>query len=284
MIAKSHLERTYKILHPEVLIQFTNFERDGSSHCEFPEANAYLQMDEVSPAIPLRGMDKIEAGSWENASSPSSECLSPTCDSMPSSSDFTKLDHHGIYSVETMDGGNPDGSRASTVEPLSPPPLEVLQVSEGGMPEGEGEDTEFASTSDDQGLSGMEDYSAYQSPLMPIANTMPQQPQQQVAQEPHSTLVSSTSSPPSSAAVAATGGDRAAVKNADICGGALPACISFGTHLPPEKQDQNVMVALEGSDLWHQFFQAGTEMIITKSGRYTRILHAIGVYCIGMYN
>lgn len=42
----------------------------------------------------------------------------------------------------------------------------------------------------------------------------------------------------------------------------------FGTYLLPEKQDKNIIISLEGAELWHQFYQVGTEMIITKSGRY----------------
>ena len=41
----------------------------------------------------------------------------------------------------------------------------------------------------------------------------------------------------------------------------------FGSFVAPGKLDPNIVVSLEGADLWHQFYQAGTEMIITKSGR-----------------
>lgn len=34
-----------------------------------------------------------------------------------------------------------------------------------------------------------------------------------------------------------------------------------------ESQDSSISVALEGDDLWQQFHHAGTEMIITKTGR-----------------
>ena len=33
------------------------------------------------------------------------------------------------------------------------------------------------------------------------------------------------------------------------------------------RKGSNIAVTLEGADLWHQFYSAGTEMIITKSGR-----------------
>ena len=222
-------------------------------------------MDKVSPAVQLGGMDKIEAGSWEISSPRSSSCQSPACESIPTASDFAELDNPEIYSVETM-SGNPNGSRDSTAEPLTPPPLEVLQVSDSQMPKEE-EEPEYSTTSEDQSLSvgAMESYGSYNSPMVEMANIPSQPVQQSVVQEPHSTLVSSTSSPSSSS----TAVEQPGSKNMDICGGALPACISFGTHLPPEKQDRSIVIALEGAELWHQFFQAGTEMIITKSGRYS---------------
>ena len=46
-----------------------------------------------------------------------------------------------------------------------------------------------------------------------------------------------------------------------------PSPMLFGSFVSPGKLDSNVVVSLEGADLWHQFYQAGTEMIITKSGR-----------------
>lgn len=41
----------------------------------------------------------------------------------------------------------------------------------------------------------------------------------------------------------------------------------FGSFVAPGKANPNIIVSLEAADLWHQFYQAGTEMIITKSGR-----------------
>ena len=41
----------------------------------------------------------------------------------------------------------------------------------------------------------------------------------------------------------------------------------FGSFVDPGKGDPNILVSLESAELWHQFYQAGTEMIITKSGR-----------------
>ena len=46
-----------------------------------------------------------------------------------------------------------------------------------------------------------------------------------------------------------------------------PSPMLFGSFVAPGKLDPNIVVSLEGADLWHQFYQAGTEMIITKSGR-----------------
>lgn len=48
---------------------------------------------------------------------------------------------------------------------------------------------------------------------------------------------------------------------------AIPSPMLFGSFVAPGKADPNIVVQLEGADLWHQFYQAGTEMIITKSGR-----------------
>jgi len=51
--------------------------------------------------------------------------------------------------------------------------------------------------------------------------------------------------------------------------------------------DGNTMSAitccLETKELWEQFHQLGTEMIITKSGRYTRTLHCMCQGCGCLY-
>ena len=65
----------------------------------------------------------------------------------------------------------------------------------------------------------------------------------------------------------AAAGSKALVPDCnDLC--TIPQCMRFGTYLLPEKQDKNIIISLEGAELWHQFYQVGTEMIITKSGRY----------------
>ena len=46
-----------------------------------------------------------------------------------------------------------------------------------------------------------------------------------------------------------------------------PSPMLFGSFVAPGKADPNIVVSLEAADLWHQFYQAGTEMIITKCGR-----------------
>lgn len=48
---------------------------------------------------------------------------------------------------------------------------------------------------------------------------------------------------------------------------ATPSPMPFGSFVASRKADPNIVVQLEAADLWHQFYQAGTEMIITKSGR-----------------
>jgi len=224
-------------------------------------------MDKVSPAIALGAMEKV----------------SPSCGSRPKASE---LDQPEVYTMATMER-NPDTSRASTEEPITPPGLEVIQVTEADIPEGV-EDSSgqvgYGTPSEEQSLSvsAMDSYGGYSSPIMEVSvssqqqqSDQGQQQQQPMVQEAHSTHVTSTSSPPTSAAIQQASGERPSAaaaatsknSNMDICGGALPACISFGTHLPLEKQDQNIVIALEGAELWHQFYQAGTEMIITKSGR-----------------
>ena len=49
-----------------------------------------------------------------------------------------------------------------------------------------------------------------------------------------------------------------------------PAPIDYGSPLSLQPQlmpVRQIAITLEGADLWHQFFQAGTEMIITRAGR-----------------
>ncbi len=36
--------------------------------------------------------------------------------------------------------------------------------------------------------------------------------------------------------------------------------------------DSNIKIELDGKDLWEQFYKHGTEMVITKSGRYVKFL------------
>ena len=43
---------------------------------------------------------------------------------------------------------------------------------------------------------------------------------------------------------------------------------SFGTKISAEEQDSNVEVLLAKQDLWQKFYQTGTEMVLTKAGRY----------------
>ena len=241
-------------------------------------------MDKVSPAIALGVMEKVDAGSWEDNSSQSSTCQSPSCGGRPTASE---LDQPEVYSVATIEG-NPDRSRDSTEEPLTPPGLEVIQVSDAGIAEGGEESSNgqvsYGILSEDQSLSvnAVDSYGGgyNSSSMMEVSGTTSQsdqgqQQQQPMVQEAHSTHVTSTSSPTSSAVQAS--GERPAAKM-DICGGAMPACMSFGTRLPLEKQDQNIAIALEGAELWHQFYQAGTEMIITKSGRYILLFSPVSIY------
>ena len=42
----------------------------------------------------------------------------------------------------------------------------------------------------------------------------------------------------------------------------------YGTYLAPEKQTPDLSVFIYKPSLWWKFFEEGTEMIITKKGRY----------------
>ena len=243
-------------------------------------------MDQVSPALQFGGVDQVETSSWESSSPQSSVCPPSSCESIHTSHDFTKQQPE-VYSVETMDG-NPDRSRDSTTEPLTPLDLEVLhdavvdrkkmlnnEYETCGLPIGEEEGGNIVVKDPPDIVKNGEGecYDCGQNPSVDSINSFRNYPNQMVdmtkilpqlsfAQPSHS--ATSATSPSSSSAT-----EQPMSKCIEIYGGGgVPACISFGTHLAPEKQDHNVIISVEGAELWHQFFQAGTEMIITKSGRY----------------
>ncbi len=47
---------------------------------------------------------------------------------------------------------------------------------------------------------------------------------------------------------------------------------------PAGKGGSKITVTVEGADLWHQFYQAGTEMIITRAGRWVMQLNENQIY------
>lgn len=187
--------------------------------------------------------------------------------------------------METMDG-NPNRSRDSTSEPLTPTNLQGLDDPDsvlckeikteyaacdmaigGEIPLEEScieESAGYVENSEEQGynceqnlsVGSIDNLVGYHNQMVDMGTAPPVH----LMHSSHAVLASSAPSTSSAA-------EHQKSKCIDISGGALPACLSFGTHLSPEKQDRNVIISLEGADLWHQFFQAGTEMIITKSGR-----------------
>lgn len=243
-------------------------------------------MDQVSPALQYGGVDKIETCSWESSSPQSSTCPPSSCESTRTSHDFTEQQPE-VYSVETMDG-NPNRSHDSISEPLTPLDFEVVHVA-NSMDSNEKLDVEYAPCGMPiEGEEGgnvvgkgsaeivknkeEENYVYEQNPSVDSINSfrdyrsqmvdMTKSPQPLPSVQPSHSATSSPSPSSSSAA------EHPMSKCVELCGGSgILACLSFGTYLAPEKQDRNVIISLERADLWHQFFQAGTEMIITKSGR-----------------
>lgn len=229
-------------------------------------------MDKVSPALQFGGLDQVETCSWES-SSPHT-CQSPgelsvhavvSCPQTPSSSD---IDPPEIYSVMTMEG-YPSRSRESTAEPLSPGSLQTLQKQDSVLCKSEEQsDDEYSCTmplvENAALLAGepevkekaymhgssttMEDINAFGDYTKDRQVELPTPHRHHHQQRPPSSPDESPA-PPTCAA---------------------PQSMRFGTYLLQEKQDKNIMISLEGADLWHQFYQVGTEMIITKSGRYKK--------------
>lgn len=223
-------------------------------------------MDQVSPALQY-GMDKVETCSWESSSPHSlsgslhntSSCPLPEQGSSPSS-----LAEPEVYSVRMAVESNPNESRDSTEEPLTPAHLQEQACKEEEArdyscgvaqnnaamlecAESNGEEVKSKNYRDPNAPSYLSAYGGYDysscagqmvalaPPPLPQASTSAAEPQEPEAEPTEST--------------------------------AIPPCLQFGTYLSPEKQNKKIVVSLEGAELWHQFYQAGTEMIITKSGR-----------------
>ena len=55
---------------------------------------------------------------------------------------------------------------------------------------------------------------------------------------------------------------------ARVEGEVSPSPLHYGTYLAPEKQTRDLSVSIIQHSLWEKFLKVGTEMIITKKGRY----------------
>ncbi len=216
-------------------------------------------MDQVSPAMQF-GMEKVETCSWESSSP-------HACQSSDESILATSLEHeHGdptsnqaAYSVLIDDPENClNTSRDSTEEPLSPSNLQILQH-ESVCKEEQGSDYSCVPLNSDAAMlevprskkgyrsntlasSSLDDFEGSQIPNIMV---------------------------PAGASSSSTSADCGGA----VCSSSIPQSLQFGTHLQPGMRDNNIVISLEGAELWHQFFQAGTEMIITKSGRYAALLY-----------
>ena len=220
-------------------------------------------MDQVSPALQFC-IDKVETCSWESSSPQRDQ--SP-CESIPAGACSADQGHPPaqlvkpeIYTVMTVES-NPSESRDSTAEPLTPAGLQVLQEEESVVCKEEKDSSDYSCgmlPCDASGSSNGENTKTKKKPYGAHASSMDDidtfgDYQTQMVEVPPST----SSEPP-------------VTKCADIC--SIPQCLRFGTYIVPEQQDKNIMISLEGAELWHQFYQAGTEMIITKSGRYVHTI------------
>lgn len=215
---------------------------------------AFRKMDQVSPALQY-GSEKVETCSWESSSP-------HACQSSNDSTLATSLNYSSnqqtesvAYSVVTV-AGNPR-SRDSSVEPHSPGNLQIMQEpvckEEEQLSSNEYHCGEMA-LSDDAALIEVAD------PSSPEVRSKSGYHSSRASagvyegeEEPYQQQVVDMTAPPASVAGSSLR--------------SIPQCVRFGTFLPPGKQDKKIVISLEGAELWHQFYQAGTEMIITKSGR-----------------
>ncbi len=232
-------------------------------------------MDQVSPALQF-GIDKVESCSWESSSpktcqSPSEDMHTAACALNPGASPTAgHLSKPEIYSVMmTMEQGNRNGSRDSTAEPLTPA---NLKVQDSVICKDEGEYSCSANLDanieDDNNTGGAgagikvkKECYGLQNTSLDSIDTFGEYRHNQMAAE----LPPPPPQPQSQATATTTEQQAAPAKCNEIC--SIPQCLQFGTYIAPEVQDKRIMISLEGAELWHQFYQVGTEMIITKSGR-----------------
>lgn len=224
-------------------------------------------MDQVSPALQY-GLDKVETCSWES-SSPHA-CQSSNEGTLATELGPSTSGETVAYSMMTYEGNPRSRSRDSTAEPSSPANLQILQEPDCkdeeqnsseyscGLPvDNDTAMLEVADLSPSE-VQSKKDHRGYRS-TRASASTFEEEEYQHMT-APLSSSTSAESSRPLSA----------------------PQCLQLGTYLQPGKQDKNIIVSLEGAELWHQFYQAGTEMIITKSGRYKTGYHKnlVGTSCM----
>ncbi len=232
-------------------------------------------MDQVFPELQF-GADKVETCSWESnsphaAKSPSDVIYTAPC-SQHRSSPTNNPTEPEVYTVEGP------RSRDCSAEPLSPANLQIMQEQESAVCKEEVQGSDYSC--------GMHDAVLLDAGADPSEVRV--KPKKEYNLEPHAstsldtamttygeysqdqTIVNIPPPPPPTLPPSSAAATPMMPESGEI--GTIPPCLSFGTYIPPEKVDKNIMFSLEGAELWHQFYQVGTEMIITKSGRYISLL------------
>ena len=236
-------------------------------------------MDQVSPALQY-STEKVETCSWESSSPQSLKDsalnTSTTCPLQESASSPADPE---VYSVHMAVESNPSESRDSTAEPATPANMQGVQEQCPVLCKEEGYSTqdyscavlehaetgvktkEYCHPGTSSSSSSLAAYEGFQNRdfSSPIVNLAP----------PPLTSASAAESQQQQQQQQQQGSEPA---------DPLPPTLSFGTYVPPEKQNKKIVVTLEGAELWHQFYQAGTEMIITKSGRQVNYQSQIEQY------
>lgn len=214
-------------------------------------------MDQVSPALQY-SIDKVETCSWDS-SSPHSSLHNTSCPLREQASSPASMAEPEMYTVRMA-----SGSRDSTEEPLTPASLQVVQEQRSLVCKEESRDYNCAMAQNSAAMvdcaepNGEEVKSKnYGAPSSAYPFEGYDYTNQMVNLAPPPLPQASTSS--------AEPGGAGDTENTDSA--AIPLCLQFGTIIPPEEQNQKIIISLEGADLWEQFYRVGTEMIITKSGR-----------------
>lgn len=215
-------------------------------------------MDQVSPALQY-GVDQVETCSWESSSPHAYQSSNDSTLTGPLELS-TNRQETVAYSVITSKGNPPSRSRDSTPSPAN---LQIMQ--ESGVVCKEEEQQQHSSSEYSCSMTLSDDASILDA-ADPNLQEVPSKKRYRGTRasasafedEDYQHIVDMTV-PPSTSAEDSTGGRG------------IPQCMQFGTFLQPGKKDSCIMIALEGAELWDQFFQAGTEMIITKSGRYVTL-------------